>query len=126
MADYTETQLDAYNTIRDEGGAIEFMVYPDNDIPSNPDAPWEGSNTEREPFPHVALLIPISPNAPHAWDTFGEQAIIPGHGLPFALVKGTQFRTATTAYQIEDFSVLRPDGVTPILYTCKVTSWVRL
>lgn len=126
MAGYTGTQRDAFDTISEEGGAIEFMVYPGPDAPTNPDAPWEGSNVEREPFPHCALLVPISPNAPTGRDTFGEQALIPGYGLTFPITRGTQFRTATTNYQIEDFSVLRPDGVTPVLYTCEVTSWVRL
>lgn len=125
--DYTPYADKALAIIERKGGPIEFMVYPSENPPDDEDKPWEGSNTEREPFPHKAVLIPLTSLFPNLGDDmYGEGALIPAKGLTFPLFEGTQFRTANTNYNIDKYNLIRPDGVTPILYICRVTTWPRV
>jgi hypothetical protein len=124
MAGYDEDRQGAYDAIRDAGGPVTIRYTPTDAAPVDEARPWEGSEAEPVDFPHVAAFVPLSTLLGRGANPFGEAALIPALGLPFEIVVGMSIEKADeSGVTVAQVIIVKPDGLTPILYQCEVNPW---
>lgn len=126
--EYEQDAIDAYETIKEDGGVIHFLnLGTEAAEPVDPALPWEGSAETDEPpaeFQHYAVFGPLSGLLGKGAAGFAEAAYIPAHLLPAPVVAGTNFRRADgLVLTVSNVIPVQPAGDVIILFMCEVNPW---
>lgn len=126
MGLYSEAAQRAYDTIKRKGGPVKIVGATLDDVPTNPNLPWEGSTTPRpDGFDHYAVFLPLASSlANRDANPFAESAIIAAFGLPFPIESGVNIQKLDgTFVSVVNVIALGPAGDEVIIYTCEVNTW---
>lgn len=122
MADYSDKLQSAYDKIAAKGGKITFKQIIADSEPADPDAPWEGNDTDPADVDHVAVLLPLGPQVQNAESN--QRVLIPAKGLPFTPTMEQRFTDANgVVYSLTAISRLAPDPAQVIMFDCECAVW---
>lgn len=123
MADYSRQINNALALIAAKGGVIVFDRAPEDSIPADPEAPWEGNSEPGEPHNHVGVLLPLAADERTTAES-NHRVLIPAKGLPFEIFKDMEFTDAVgRKFAITAVTELAPDPAQVILYDCECALW---
>ena len=122
MTDYSDAIKSAYDGIAEKGGVITFLRPPANTVPADPTLPWEGNDSDPEPFEHVGVLLPLGAQPLNAESN--HRILIPAYRLPFT----PQMQQAFTddkggTYSLTSITRLAPDPAQVIMFDCECAAW---
>jgi hypothetical protein len=120
MGQYDDERQDAFDQIKEAGGPIKIRAKGTN-VPVDAAKPWRGNAPTPTDHDTFGVHFPYAPETPRYGS---EQWLIPCLNLGVELSREMRIIDAAgVSWSIDDFELIAPNSVEPIMYEVRASLW---